>query len=1308
MVEFAANPVAAIQGTIGPLGRDPSSINVYFNLPGEVGNAALQPGTPVTAEDYLHEDAWSDDEIETILQALDGIEELIDVTFVRTMDKEAADLDFVKNDNSEASTGSSRAYFVTENGETHRESTIVINHTISSLALWRSPWSGGYEIGTYGYQTLLTQIGGALGLGFPHNEGNGSEILRSLSPTEPFARGQDGLNDSINSVMAQGIGWDAFDTVNFQSGARGTMGAWDIAALQNIYGANENTNSEDNIYVLTDNFVVNPSYFKTIYDTGGEDWIIAGSLFSPGLTVFSDVQIDLRAATLDYDGKTSGGPVSFTFGAGNTVQQDGFTIAAGSIIENAQGDFGDDTLIGNVYANILIGKNGDDLFLPGLGEDTLDGGDGKDEYAGTVAELSGDTILNITGNDRIFAYEVSYTDADLSVILDDGTTRLVADTGAPGERLEITLGSDIGLAPSQYRLFTSPRGDDTIITFSLTDDHSDTITGATSFTAAGISSIAAADEVLYGVIEEAGDVDVFDNFDTRFEGTLLEVLGAEAGGGTLQNPIIEIYDDMGNLEFSDAGSGPGGAARVIIPEDPDTSLFGDPTDRYIAVRGANGETGTYTLRGVNEDDLRDTLPESDFFVLDDTTEIFADRAPLDAELEAPGDVDVVKVTLADGGLYVIDAKAQANRFGSKVDTKIELYDLAGNLLASDQNSGAGTDAQLTYTAQSSGSHYAFITSEGSAEAQETGEYIADLKVFDDYGNSFQEAFILDTSGAKITGALEFGTDVDFFGALLVEGETYTIRMENSGGDQLTLFDPFLRERASYEFDFFFNPSSEYTATTTGLHYFEFKKEFASGVRAYTLSVSGGPDIPAATNEDDSVLGTSNSELIYGFAGNDEIRGLNGADTLNGGDGADDLFGGTGLDALTGGDGSDLFGGTVAELAGDVITDFSAQDELRVLGAQLGADQISVTPGSAILGFDLDGDGTSDGDLTLEGDYSGESFEVSSDGGDTVIRLAGPEASQLSASGERFITTDPGVNRVYGDAGDDVALTGAGDDLISSGSGADVVIAGAGMDTIIGGLDADNLTGGADADLFAFSEADFGPGFTADFITDFTPGEDVIKLAGLGFTDLASLSFVSLAEGDAIDLGQGRFIVLEGLTAADLSEGDVIGAAFARTYGLVSTTAVHRLTEAEDRFISTDTGPTEIIGRAGDDAIVGGAGADTIRGDDGADVLVGGAGADALIGGQGADQMTGGAAADVFVFRAGEETGFAADFITDYELGVDSLSLQGFGFSSAEDLTFTTLATGDIALQLAATHFVIFEGYTEQAVIAEEASGWELG
>ncbi|MBO9403443.1 M10 family metallopeptidase C-terminal domain-containing protein, partial [Shimia sp. R9_3] len=456
----------------------------------------------------------------------------------------------------------------------------------------------------------------------------------------------------------------------------------------------------------------------------------------------------------------------------------------------------------------------------------------------------------------------------------------------------------------------------------------------------------------------------------------------------------------------------------------------------------------------------------------------------------------------------------------------------------------------------------------------------------------------------------------------------------------------------------------------------------------------------------TVYGGAGDDRLATFGGDDLIEGGVGNDELQGGGGNDMLIGGEGSDTMIGGAGDDIFIKRPGE-GDDIITDFQKGagpddgDKIDISAYDISLDDIVFEQEAGGFRISLGSDS-----ILLQG-ISHEPFEVLSFGGNTAIRLASDDASLLSAAGERFITRDEGANRVYGDDGDDVAVTGAGDDLVSAGAGSDVVVAGAGMDTIIGGLGADNLTGGADADLFAFSADDFGAGFTADFITDFIPGEDVIELSGLDFTDIAGLNFVTVAEGDALDLGAGRFIVLEGLTAGDLSAGDIVGAEFARTYGLVSTTAVYRLTEAEDRFVSTGTGPSEIIGRAGTDAIVGGSGDDTIRGEEGADRLIGGAGADELIGGQGADQMTGLSGADTFVFTAAEETGFVADFITDYELGIDTLTLLNSNFTSYEDLNFTTSGAGDIALQLAPTHFVVFEGHTDQGLIENESANWTL-
>jgi Ca2+-binding RTX toxin-like protein len=53
-----------------------------------------------------------------------------------------------------------------------------------------------------------------------------------------------------------------------------------------------------------------------------------------------------------------------------------------------------------------------------------------------------------------------------------------------------------------------------------------------------------------------------------------------------------------------------------------------------------------------------------------------------------------------------------------------------------------------------------------------------------------------------------------------------------------------------------------------------------------------------------------------------------------------------------------------------------------------------------------------------------------------------------------------------------------------------------------------------------------------------------------------------------------------------------------------------------------------------------------------DTLKGSADADTITGGSGADTMTGGAGADTFVFKTGD----GADFITDFQLGVDRISI----------------------------------------------------
>ena len=102
----------------------------------------------------------------------------------------------------------------------------------------------------------------------------------------------------------------------------------------------------------------------------------------------------------------------------------------------------------------------------------------------------------------------------------------------------------------------------------------------------------------------------------------------------------------------------------------------------------------------------------------------------------------------------------------------------------------------------------------------------------------------------------------------------------------------------------------------------------------------------------SVCGT-----VYGNAGNDSLRGGASVDRLDGGQGNDLLSGGAGADVLTGGADGDTFIGSLADFAGDRITDFSAVDRIVITDASL--ESLTVSREADKLVF-------ANGSLTLSG------------------------------------------------------------------------------------------------------------------------------------------------------------------------------------------------------------------------------------------------------------------------------------------------------------------------------------------------------
>jgi serralysin len=323
-----------------------SSIDVYFAPQGEVFGGKTSKG-------------WSAYEIQQAMLAFEQISNVCDVTFNITTNAADAELKLVTK-NSQNFLG----YFNPPG---------TVDEGVGVFAPngygWDDFAGGGLEQGGYGFITLIHEFGHAMGLAHPHDRGGSSNIWEGVtSPFDSF--GTFNLNQGIYTTMSYNDGWplhpsgENFDP-NF--GYQGSMMAFDIAALQQLYGANTTFASGDDIYRLAG---TNESgtFFQCIWDTGGTDTIKYIGLL--------DTVINLNAATMDYSA-SAGGLISWADGI-----YGGYTIAQGVVIENAKGGRGDDDIFGNSAKNELRGGQGNDHLEGGNGRDTLLGGGGADDLIG--------------------------------------------------------------------------------------------------------------------------------------------------------------------------------------------------------------------------------------------------------------------------------------------------------------------------------------------------------------------------------------------------------------------------------------------------------------------------------------------------------------------------------------------------------------------------------------------------------------------------------------------------------------------------------------------------------------------------------------------------------------------------------------------------------------------------------------------------------------------------------------------------------------------------------------------------------------
>jgi len=318
-------------------------------------------------DDYYNEDTintpWFDYEEAAMQQALTTWSNVANINFVQTADNDAnANFGFLLVNNFEAN------YL----GAFSPPGTF--GEGIGYFNWQGTGWDAeGLQQGGFGFITLIHELGHGLGLAHPHDTGGGSSIYPGVS--SPWDTGDYGLNQGVWTTMTYNDGLDTNDYTGITDyGYQGGPMAFDIAAIQYLYGANMSYKTGNDTYVLpTSN--TSGTFYSSIWDAGGIDTISAA-------TATADATINLNDAPLV--GPNAGGYLSAVEGI-----YGGFTIANGVVIENAIGGAGDDTIIGNEADNDLSGGAGNDYLDGWTGNDNLYGGSGND------------TLLGYSGNDYL-------------------------------------------------------------------------------------------------------------------------------------------------------------------------------------------------------------------------------------------------------------------------------------------------------------------------------------------------------------------------------------------------------------------------------------------------------------------------------------------------------------------------------------------------------------------------------------------------------------------------------------------------------------------------------------------------------------------------------------------------------------------------------------------------------------------------------------------------------------------------------------------------------------------------------------------
>lgn len=252
-------------------------------------------------------------------------------------------------------------------------------------------------------------------------------------------------------------------------------------------------------------------------------------------------------------------------------------------------------------------------------------------------------------------------------------------------------------------------------------------------------------------------------------------------------------------------------------------------------------------------------------------------------------------------------------------------------------------------------------------------------------------------------------------------------------------------------------------------------------------------------------------------------------------------------------------------------------------------------------------------------------------GSQTINISNQYAFEIYGyDGNDFIFGSSSKDLIYGGNGNDVIWGDGGNDTIYGEEGNDLLFGDSGQDTLYGGNGNDRLDGGSGADRMIGGLGD-------DVYYVDSSGDQVIendlRTIITGTNGAFSISTTRIYGGNDTVIASSNFTLpnfVENLISSSTNTQTVAGF------------------EGTGNSLNNTIKGANLIGHY-----------DRLNGLDGNDRIIGGSGKSKITGGQGKDTMTGGLGADEFIFWDQSETGinFLADMITDFQTGIDKISLN---------------------------------------------------